>query len=214
MVLSRGISKTCPPGVFCITPGILVLLGIFVIALIFVITQINQMPASPLLYSQQQQQQQQQGQRQLPIHVTVANTGGDDRYSRPPRPQRFWDNGPEFPPRGALVASDGTYILNEPTRGLPEAYQSMGVLKTDDGQLLPLFGRRTAYRTDRYNYYTRTDTNNPVPLPISYKRKDCQDDIGCDELMTGDQIKIQPTGQYANATLYKFDGPMYVPGLL
>ena len=90
----------------------------------------------------------------------------------------------------------------------------MGVLKTDDGQILPLFGRRTAYRTDRYNYYTRTDTNNPVPLPISYKRRDCQDDIGCDELMTGDQVKIQPTGQYANATLYKFDGPMYVPGLL
>jgi hypothetical protein len=212
MVMSR-MNKTCPPGVFCITPGILVLVSILIIAVAFVASQQYQFQM-PSLYQQPQQQQQQQ--QQLPIHVTVASSGGggDDRYSRPPRPQRYWDNGPEFPPRGALMASDGRYILNEPTRGLPEAYQSMGVLKTDDGQLLPLFGRRTASRTDRYNYYTRTDTNNPVPLPISYKRKDCQDDIGCDELMSGDQIKIQPTGQFANATLYKFDGPMYVPGLL
>jgi hypothetical protein len=205
MVLSR-INKTCPPGVFCITPGILVILSVFAIAIVFVISQNYQASSPEILYRQAPPQ---------PIHVTVANRGGgDDRYSRAPRPQRRWDNGPEFPPRGALVASDGRYILNEPTRGLPEAYQSMGVLKTEDGQLLPLFGRRTAYRTDRYNYYTRTDTNNPVPLPISYKRRDCQDDIGCDELMSGDQVKIQPTGQYANATLYKFDGPMYVPGLL
>ncbi len=205
MVLSR-VSKTCPPGVLCITPGILVLLSIVAIAVLFLISKTVQIPSFP--------QSLPSPPPSPPIHVTVASAGGDDRYSRPPRPQRMWDNGPEFPPRGALVASDGRYILNEPTRGLPEAYQSMGVLKTDDGQLLPLFGRRTAYRTDRYNYYTRTDTSNPVPLPISYKRKDCQDDIGCDELMSGDQVKIQPTGQYANATLYKFDGPMYVPGLL
>ncbi len=205
MVLSRGM-KTCPPGVFCITPGILVLLTIFAVAVIFLISQKYQ--NQPMMLERAMPPPQ-------PIQVAISTPrGGDDRYSRPPRPQRYWDNGPEFPPRGALVASDGTYLLNEPTRGLPEAYQSMGVLKTDDGQLLPLFGRRTAYRTDRYNYYTRTDTNNPVPLPISYKRKDCQDDIGCDELMTGDQVKIQPTGQYASATLYKFDGPMYVPGLL
>jgi hypothetical protein len=206
MVLSR-MNKTCPPGVFCITPGILVILSIFALTIIFLINQTYQVQ-QPIYPGRAQPQQP------IQVSISAAGGGGDDRYSRPPRPQRYWDNGPEFPPRGALVASDGRYILNEPTRGLPEAYQSMGVLKTDDGQLLPLFGRRTAYRTDRYNYYTRTDTNNPVPLPISYKRKDCQDDIGCDELMTGDQVKIQPTGQFANATLYKFDGPMYVPGLL
>jgi hypothetical protein len=90
----------------------------------------------------------------------------------------------------------------------------MGVLKTNTGQLLPLYGRRTAYRSDRFNYYTRTDTNNPVPLPISYKRKDCQDDIGCEELSSGDEISIVPTGEQANATIYRFDGPMYLPGLL
>jgi len=150
-----------------------------------------------------------------PVNVNVMTSdGSDDRYARPPRPQRRWDYGPEFPPRGMLPPPDGGYILNTPTRGLPESYQSMGLLKTGDGQLLPLFGRRVASRSDRFNYYTRTDTNNPVPLPIHYKRRDCQDDVGCDELMSGEEIKIVPTGQTAQATLYRFDGPTYVPGLI
>ena len=156
-----------------------------------------------------------QQQQQPPVNVNVMTSdGSNDLYARPPRPQRRWDNGPEFPPRGMLPPPDGGYILNAPTRGLPESYQSMGLLKTGDGQLLPLFGRRVASRSDRFNYYTRTDTNNPVPLPIHYKRRDCQDDVGCDELMSGEEIKIVPTGQTAQATLYRFDGPTYVPGLV
>jgi hypothetical protein len=90
----------------------------------------------------------------------------------------------------------------------------MGLLKQGDGKLLPLYGRRVASRADRFNYYTRTDTYNPVPLPIQYKKKDCQDPVGCQELFDGDAVRITPTGEEATATLYRFDGPMYVPGLL
>lgn len=149
-----------------------------------------------------------------PIEISVVNQGGDDRYRRAPRPQRFWDNGPEFPPRGGLVPVDGGRLINIPTQGLPESYQSMGVLKTQDGQVLPLYGRRLASRSDRFNYYTRTDTYNPVPLPIAYKRKDCQDSVGCDELYSGDEVKLSATGATATATLYQFDGPTYTPSIL
>lgn len=149
-----------------------------------------------------------------PIEISVVNQGGDDRYTRAPRPQRFWDNGPEFPPRGGLIPVDGGRLINIPTQGLPESYQSMGVLKTEDGQVLPLYGRRVASRSDRFNYYTRTDTYNPVPLPVSYKRKDCQDSIGCEELYSGDEVKLSPTGATATATLYQFDGPTYIPSIL
>lgn len=196
----------CPPGVFCLTPGILILFVAVVIGVFMYLYNPLQMSPS-LMYMQMPQQP--------PVNVNVMTSdGSDDRYARPPRPQRRWDNGPEFPVRGMLPPPDGGYILNTPTRGLPESYQSMGLLKTGDGQLLPLFGRRVASRSDRFNYYTRTDTNNPVPLPIHYKRRDCQDDVGCDELMSGEEIKIIPTGQTAQATLYRFDGPTYVPGLI
>ena len=128
--------------------------------------------------------------------------GGDDRYTRAPRPQRMWDNGPEFPVRGALDPI--------PTRGAPEAYQQMGVIVGSDGKPLPLYGRRTAPRSDRFNYYTRTDTYNPVSLPVLFKKRDCQDNVGCDEVMSGDSITVGATGEKGTVTLYGFDGPRYV----
>ena len=148
-----------------------------------------------------------------PIDINVNTTsGGDDRYSRAPRPQRFWDSGPDL--RGALLPPDGGKPINIPSRGLPESYQQMGVLKKDSGDLIPLYGRRVGSRSDRFNYYTRTDTYNPLPLPINYKRRDCQDSVGCDELDNGDQIVVSPTGEKATATLYQFDGPTYIPSIV
>ena len=130
---------------------------------------------------------------------------GDDRYRRAPRPQRFWETEPEIPTRGALDPV--------PTRGAPESYQQMGVILGSDGKPLPLYGRRVAPRSDRFNYYTRTDTYNPVALPVTFKRKDCQDNLGCDEVFNGDSVKISPTGEEVKVTLYGFDGPRYTPDI-
>jgi hypothetical protein len=134
----------------------------------------------------------------------TANNG-DDRYRRAPRPQRFWEADPEIPTRGSLDPV--------PTRGAPESYQQMGLVTGADGKPLPLYGRRVAPRSDRFNYYTRTDTYNPVALPITFKKKDCQDNLGCDEVSNGDSIKISPTGETGKVTLYGFDGPRYSPDI-
>lgn len=135
----------------------------------------------------------------LPAPVT---SGGDDRYTMAPRPQRLWDIGPEIPVRGALDPI--------PTRGAPDAYQQMGVIVGSDNKPLPLYGRRVAPRSDRFNYYTRTDTYNPVALPVLAKRKDCQDNLGCDELFNGDDVRIGATGEVMKVTMYGFDGPRYI----
>jgi hypothetical protein len=147
---------------------------------------------------------------QQPIVISVPGQqhherGNDDRYSRAPRPQRFWDNGPETPVRGALDPV--------PTRGAPEAYQQMGVITGADGKVLPLYGRRVAPRSDYFNYYTRTDTYNPVALPVTFQRRDCQDNVGCQELMTGNEVRMNPTGEVGKVMLYGFDGPRYTPDL-
>jgi len=132
-----------------------------------------------------------------------VGTSGDDRYRRAPRPQRMWESEPEIPTRGALDPI--------PTRGAPESYQQMGIVESSDGKLLPLYGRRVAPRSDKFNYYTRTDTYNPVALPVRYKRKDCQDNAGCSEMSNGDSVEISPTGERGKITLYGFDGPRYSP---
>jgi hypothetical protein len=133
---------------------------------------------------------------------------GDSRYSRAPKPLRDWLS-PNIDLDGSIYA-----VPRIATQGLPEAYQSMGIVKTESGELLPLYGRRIASRSDRFNYYTRTDTNNPLPLPITYKRRDCQDDVGCEELFDNDQVTIIPTKQNGSVTVYRFNGPTYIPGLI
>jgi hypothetical protein len=123
----------------------------------------------------------------LPSPVTVR--GGDDRYTMAPRPERY-DTGYTLP--------------SLPTQGPPDRYTQVGVITGEDNHPLPLYGRRTLPRSDRFNYYTRTDTYNPVQLSIHYKKRDCQDGVGCEELMNGDEIRIGATGERARVTLYGF----------
>lgn len=211
MARLRVSSKVCPPGVLCLSPltgffGILVMI-LFIGFIAYILQSKGAQIQAPLPLETRISNR--------PVHVTQVNEGGDDRYTRAPEPQRFWNNGPEIPPRGALLPPDGGMLINVPTQGLPERYQQMGILKKASGEILPLYGRRIAARSDRYNYYTRTDTYNPVQLPIRYKNRDCQNnDSGCEELFSGEHVHIIPTGETATTTLYRFDGPMYVPSII
>jgi hypothetical protein len=143
------------------------------------------------------------------INIRVDG-GGDDRYTRAPKPERDWMTQPDW---SAVWNAPTATLPQLATRGIPEKYQSMGVITLSDGEILPLYGRRTASRSDRFQYYTRTDTYNPVQLPIRYKNRDCQDDIGCEELMDGEGVKVTASGKEGVATLYRFSGPTYIPAV-
>ena len=206
-------TQTCPNGTFCLTSTMV----FFILALIIIAGLLyamlvsgnrsfdNQQPT--VIYAQQQHQQR--IQPQAPTILNVA-AGGDSRYDRAPQPLRDWNAGPEFPPRGGIASIP----INIPTQGLPERFQSVGIMTTPDGQVLPLYGRRTATSTDRWNYYTRTDTYNPVPIPVSYNKRDCMDDVGCSELMDGENVKSFGTGAEGKVHIYRMDGPKYIPGII
>jgi hypothetical protein len=195
-------AAVCPPGVFCMSNSLGVFLGVTILLIIVALYLLSPSTLSPM-------------PSQKPIHIFNniqggANSGGDDRYTRAPEPLRLWQTGPDL--RGAMVPP-GAIPINISTRGLPQAFQQMGIVKSGD-KLLPLYGRQTAYRTDRYNYYTRTDSYNPVQLPVRYERRDCMDSNGCEELLGGETIKIAGLGQEGHVEVYKFDGPTYIPGLV
>lgn len=131
--------------------------------------------------------------------VNIINQGqGDSRYSRAPEPERDWNTMPDL---SRIPRPDTPF--NIPTQGIPQEYQSMGIVKTSDGKLLPLFGRRSISARERYNYYTRTDTYNPIPLPIEMQGRDCQDQVGCPELFNGDRVKVSTTNDTGEVTIYK-----------
>lgn len=202
-------AAVCPPGVLCMTPtlGILLVVGICVaIGFLALGTSYRLTPTpSPTV------QRTTHARSQQPIQIfTGGDSGGDDRYTRAPEPLRVWQSPPDL--RGAMLPP-GAVPINVSTRGLPQQYQQMGIIKSAD-KILPLYGRQTAYRSDRYNYYTRTDTYNPVQLPIRYEKRDCMDAIGCEELLGGERIKIAGTNQPGEVEVFKFDGPTYIPGLV
>lgn len=200
MVLKKSV---CPPGVFCITPGLGIVLLIVLCIGMYLYFEGIPSKVQPPRYENEESQQN-----------TIINNvvqGGDDRYTRAPEPLRSWMTIPDL--RGALIPA-GAVPINVNPRGIPSAYQQMGYIKTDGEKLLPLYGRQTAYRSDRFNYYTRTDTYNPIQVPITFKKKNCSDDIGCEELFGGEEVHVKGVGQSGTVDIYKFDGPTYIPGLV
>ena len=202
--------RICPPGFICMSNGLILTFVGIAVACIAVLYVLRNEPVRQLMLPSYQAPQQQQQQSQQPTIVQVmGGGGGDDRYTRAPQPLRDWIAPPEFPPRGGLASIP----INIPTQGLPQSFQSVGMLHAD-GKMLPVYGRRTTGSSDRWNYYTRTDTYNPIPIPLAYQRRDCMDDVGCGELSSGDNVHMEGTGQTGKVTLYKVGGPKYIPGLL
>ena len=187
----------CPPGVLCLSGNLTtVIAAILGVALLFVLFAVfNQSPTIIIPAAAQQPPQ--------------IISRGESRYDRAPQPLRDWMMPAEYPPRGGIASIP----INIPTQGLPESFQSVGLVNVD-GAVWPLYGRRTAGGSDRWNYYTRTDSFNPVPIPIRFQKRDCMDDVGCQEILSGERIKIEVVGKEGTTRMYRFDGPKYIPGLL
>lgn len=94
------------------------------------------------------------------------------------------------------------------------SYQQIGILTANEEDkepiILPLFSKKIENRNDRWNYYTATDKNNMMRLPIKYDNQKCDDDIGCREIYDGDKIYIEIyEGREFTATIYKIEAPKY-----
>ena len=206
MVKSRN---KCPPGVFCISGLGSTLIIITSISFLFVLYAVMRPNTFTLPQMSQMSQMSQMPQMpqmsQMPqISQTIIPIKGDSRYDMAPQPLRDWRAQPEFYSRGNI---------NIPTQGLPESFQSVGVVNVDD-KILPLYGRRTTGSSDRWNYYTRTDTYNPVPIPVRFNKRDCMDDVGCQEILSGDEVKVEVMNKPGKTNMYKYGGPKYIPGLI
>jgi len=186
----------CPPGMICFPNSFglfsipsATLISILVIVVALAIWSQNYYKPIILLQGQS---------KQAPVNVINQVETGDDRYSRSPEAERVWDTPPDL----SRIPSTSK-PFNIPTQGVPETYQSMGIVKTTDGKLLPLYGRRCISSRERYNYYSRTDSYNPLPIPLIMQGRDCQDQVGCPELFNGDRVQIPSLDQSGEVTIYR-----------
>jgi len=145
----------------------------------------------------------------------------DPRFA-PLSPEKSYSVPPDLRGQPPISAGVGAFPINVQTQGLPDTYQQVGVLTAPGGTetsgsptrtILPLFGRRVLYNRDKWNYYTRTDGMNPVQVPVQFKRRNCDDDNGCDEVLDGDSVGCPVLGQSYTANIYRYSTPRYLPTL-
>jgi hypothetical protein len=223
-MIGGAVNTICPPGFFCMDTGFVFLVGLILLAIGFAAytysNNINRVPKEKYKNSDNERQQTVKIIVESPTKVAAPNQMSASLY--PPPPDRDYDNRPDL--RGFVPPPNMPIMpINFPTRGLPQEFQQMGVLTAPGGSstsaspnrtLLPLLGRRSANSRDRYNYYTRTDGLNPIQVPVSFKNRGCDDDTGCDEIMSGDTVGVPLLGQTYTATVYKYNTPRYIPGII
>lgn len=93
-------------------------------------------------------------------------------------------------------------------------YQQIGILTSKETEyepiVLPLIAKKLRNNRDRWHYYTATDKNNMMRLPIVHENMDCDDSIGCKEIYDGDKIIVDIyQNRIFTDTIYKNRAPQY-----
>jgi len=119
---------------------------------------------------------------------------------------------PAPPPQGAFNLGLRAPVTL-PTRPGSGRYEQIGILTGEGGSsgsaapdrtILPLFGRELDSRRGKWNYFTRTDGNNPVQVPVRYRNRVCDDEmVGCEEVSSDDQVHVPSLGRSFAATVYR-----------
>ena len=102
--------------------------------------------------------------------------------------------------------------INIRTRGEPDDYHTVGILKkegTDD--VVPLIGRQTYPGSNQWNYFTMTDSHLKTEIPIK-KERNCTDVHGCSEIQTDDNVNF--LGNNYSVDMYPYNELKYLPDRL
>lgn len=76
-----------------------------------------------------------------------------------------------------------------------ENYEVIGYLQQLSGErILPLYGRRLHVSATLWNYYTRTDHDRSMLIPIVINGQRCTERYGCKELFEDDTVTIPEYG--------------------
>lgn len=152
-----------------------------------------------------------------PANIVIQKTAP----TRPP-PPRFIGHpsvllNPYAPPLRdtSFFRSSFGIPINIQTRGVNTSYRQVGILTRINGAetILPIMGRPLHVNRNKWQYYTMSDKNNSVKLPISVKGKSCTTEYGCDCLFNGDSVYVEGYNDAFKVTMYDNDSPRYIPFL-
>jgi len=197
-------AKKCPPGVICVENITLLLLLIGIGAL--------------LLYMRNWATMN--GKQTTTERIIVERAGG--LFPRPSYSFSNMEGDVLMNPYTAPLKNDNYFTGSGDPRGVPiniqtssvdAAYRQVGLLTRENGPeaILPLMGKPLFTNRDKWNYYTMSDKNNAVKLPISYKGKSCTNEYGCDSLYNGDSVYVEGYQGTFKVTVYDNQQMRYIP---
>jgi len=216
-------SRKCPPGVICLENMTMVFL-VLIIGVVFYFV-------FKSLKNDQSQRQDPNGSNEKIIIKQEQNSlppsGGYGFFTRP---NYGYNNlpgdvllNPYVPPLrderylvpNITYVPPGTVPINISTNvgAVDTSYRQMGLLTplNGSGKILPLMGRPLFTNRNKWQYYTMSDQNNSVKLPIVRNGRSCTNEYGCDELYNGDTVYVEGYNQAFKITIYDNDTIKYIP---
>lgn len=185
-IKSKSIHK-CLPNMFCIkntTIALAIILGAVVAYIIY--SKYNGMSSTATTT-------QAAATRGTPFYVVPIPDVLENPYVPPLRDDRY---------HNAVIPIP----INVRTQGPPVNvnYRQVGLLTRVNGKetMLPLMGRPLQKNRDKWQFYTMSDKNNSVKLPISFRKKSCTSEYGCDNIYNGDTVYVEGYKDAFRATIY------------
>lgn len=225
--------KKCPPGVICFENMTLVL--IFIVVAVFVyliayrsrndidihsltggITKNIRMTHAPSYHNTQESGPIKSHYEMLMKPTAGYSTNPQDVFLNPYAPPvnnaytmsaLTPQSHPPVPP-GRMPVNVSTNIGHR-----TPSYTQMGILTPTGGneRILALFGRQLHTSRQKWQYYTISDYNNSVKLPVVKNGKSCTNEYGCDELTNGETVYVEGYNQAFKVTVYENDNMQYIP---
>ena len=205
--------KKCPPGIICIENVTLVFI---VIAIGLIFMYIWNQPSRQL-----QPQNQQIVIKEESREINGGWGGGGMGGGVYMRPNVAYTNqpgdvlmNPYAPP-----LRDERYLvpINVSTNvgAVDTTYRQVGMLTPLSGgnkdKILPLMGLPLFVSRDKWQYYTMSDQNNSIKLPISRNGRSGTTEYGVDKLYNGDTVYVEGYDQAFKITTYYNEVIKYLP---
>jgi len=198
--------KNCPPGVICIDNVNICLFVILLLA--FFLYFYNSILSKVITPSMNYNSRSQEPTSQQPVRHEHQRSRYQDSvllnpFMPPVRPNQY-------------LQQDALGIpVNVATQGENTSYKQIGILTRLNGKemILPLMGRSLIANRDKWQFYTMSDTNNSVKLPVSNRGKSCTNEYGCDNIYNGDTVYVEGYNDAFKATVYENNNIRYIPYL-
>jgi hypothetical protein len=211
--------KKCPPGVICIENFSMFFIIICVIIIVYLIYNnmnsqniiVNNKPSEKIVIKDTQRENLGGWFGGLMPSWPYTNLPSDpllNPYAPPLRDERYFIPSGTYVPPGAVPINVSTNV-----GAVDTSYRQLGILTATNskGKILPLMGRPVFTNRDKWQYYTMSDQNNSVKLPVSRNGRSCTNEYGCDRLFNGDTIYIEGLNEPYKVTMYDNDTIKYLP---